>query len=381
MRVFQVIDGSANNRLPANRTWYHNLYEPLVDLGAEVVSFPAEEGRRAMEQSNRTLQMAFSQKMLDKFQREHARKPFDLVFTYLMDGMVDPGALDQLRKSGAPVCNFSCNNIHQFYLVDEISPHVDFSLHAERDARQKFLAVGANPMWWPMASNPNYFKPYPVDRVVPVSFVGANYALRARYIFYLLNKGVEVHSYGPGWQFGTTSAWRSLAKRAKYLLRSTFSRSIEAQYQASANLADHDFRRLLARNYPGNVHPPVSDEELVLLYSRSQVCLGFLEVYEGHDASRPVTRHVHLREFEAPMSGALYCTGYSEELADYFVPDKEVLVYRTEEEMADKVVYYLGHPQEAETIRAAGRRRALQDHTYQRRFEQLFAALGLKLSI
>ena len=48
MRVFQVIEGSANNRLPANRTWYHNLYEPLVELGVEVVSFPAEEGRRAM---------------------------------------------------------------------------------------------------------------------------------------------------------------------------------------------------------------------------------------------------------------------------------------------------------------------------------------------
>lgn len=377
MRVFQVIEASANTTITANQTWRRNLYESLLEMGADVFLFPAEAGRKAMEQGSSALRAVFSQQLLEAFRREHARQPVDLIFTYLMDGMVEPAALDELRRAGVPLCNFSCNNIHQFYLVDEISAHVDFSLHAERDAREKFLAVGATPLWWPMASNPRYFKPYALERSIPVSFVGANYALRAHFIHHLLLQGLEVHAYGPGWQFGTTSAWRSLAKRAKYLLRSALSSSAEAQYQASANLAEHDFRRLLAQSYPQQLHAPVSDEELVQLYSRSQISLGFLEVYEGHDASRAVTRHVHLREFEAPMSGALYCTGYSDELAGYFEPDRELLVYRSAEELADKTRYYLGHPAEAEAIRQAGRQRALRDHTYQRRFEQLFAALGL----
>jgi hypothetical protein len=379
IRILQVIEGTANTRLATNQTWYHNLYEPLVEMGVEVVSFSSEPGRKAMQQNNPALRAAFSQKLLETFRREHARQPFDLVFTYLMDGMVETTVLDELRRNGVPTCNFSCNNIHQFDLVDEISPHFDYNLHAERDARQKFLDVGANPLWWPMASNPHYFRPYPIERTLPVSFVGANYALRARYIEYLLSHAIEVHAYGPGWQSGTTSTWRSLAKRGKYLLLSTLSTSAEAQYHASANLADHDFRRLLAQRYPRNLHPPVSDEELVTLYSRSQISLGFLEVYEGHDASRPVTRHVHLREFEAPMSGALYCTGYSDELAGYFEPDKEAVMYRNEEEMLSKVRFYLDHPQAAEEIRQAGYRRAFQDHTYQRRFEQLFTVLGLKV--
>ncbi len=379
MRVFQVIESSTNTHLAANQTWRRNLYEPLVEMGVDVVLFPAEEGRKAMESGGLTLRASFSQKLLDVFHSEHSRQPFDLVFTYLMDGMVEPGILDDIRLSGVPVCNFSCNNIHQFDLVDELSPHVDFCLHAERDAREKFLKIGANPFWWPMASNPRYFKPYLLERTIPVSFVGMNYALRARYIDHLLSHGVEVHAYGPGWQHGTSSAWRSQAKRAKYLLLSALSGSTEAQYRASANLADHDFRRLLAQKYPSNVHPPVSDADLVFLYSRSQISLGFLEVYESHDASRPVTRHVHLREFEAPMSGALYCTGYSEELACYFEPDKEVLVYRTEDELLEKVKYYLGHLQEADLIREAGHRRAVQDHTYIRRYEQLFEFLGLKV--
>jgi len=378
MRVFQVIEASANTTLNANQTWRRNLYESLVEMGVDVFLFPAEAGRKALDRGSPALRAAFSQQLLDAFRREHARQPFDLIFTYLMDGMLDLAVLDELRRGGVPLCNFSCNNIHQFSLVAELSPHVDFCLHAERDAREKFLAVGATPLWWPMASNPRYFKPYPLQRSLPVSFVGANYALRAHFIQHLLAQGIEVHAYGPGWQYGTTSAWRSLAKRAKYLLRSAFSGSAEAQYQASANLAEHDFRRLLAKSYPHNLHPPVSDEELVQLYSRSQISLGFLEVYEGHDASRAVTRHVHLREFEAPMSGALYCTGYSDELAGYFEPDREILVYRTPEELADKTRYYLAHAPEGEAIRQAGRQRALRDHTYQRRFEQLFAALGLR---
>jgi len=125
------------------------------------------------------------------------------------------------------------------------------------------------------------------------------------------------------------------------------------------------------------MHPPVSDDELIALYSRSQISLGFLEVYDRHDPSRAVTQHLHLREFEAPMSGALYCTGYLDELAEMFEPDKEVLTYRNQYELLEKVRYYLAHSAEAEQVRQAGRKRALQDHTYQRRFAQLFEHMGL----
>jgi hypothetical protein len=94
----------------------------------------------------------------------------------------------------------------------------------------------------------------------------------------------------------------------------------------------------------------------VALYSRSQVSLGFLEVYDGHDPTRPVTQHLHLREFEAPMCGALYCTGYLDELAEHFEPDKEVVVYRNQHELLDKVRFYLAHPDAAAAVRAAGLR-------------------------
>jgi len=378
MRIFQAIESTANAAAPGNRTWLRNLYEPLVELGHNVFLFSVEEGRCAMQCNDSKRRANFSQKLLEKFRTEHSRKPFNLFFSYLMDGMVEPNVIDEIRRTGVPTCNFSCNNAHQFYLVDELSPHFDYNLHSEKDAREKFLEIGASPLWWPMASNPNYFKPLDLPRTVDVSFVGANYALRARYIAHLLENEVDVHVYGPGWKWKTSRVWRSIAKRYWYLVQAVATFSPQAQYRASAHLADHDLRRSIERRFPKNVHAPISDDELIALYSRSQISLGFLEVYDQHDPSRPVTLHLHLREFEAPMSGALYCTGYTDELAEMFEPDREVLVYRNQHELLEKVRYYLRHPEQAEKIRHAGRKRALNDHTYHRRFRQLFTEIGLR---
>jgi spore maturation protein CgeB len=378
MRIFQVIESSTNLVLASNFTWHRNLYEPLVEMGHEVFLFSAVPGRKAMQRKDASARAAFSQNMLDTFKREHKKSHFDLFFAYLMDDMVESSVIDEIRRLGVPTCNFSCNNIHQFYLVEKLSLHFDFNLHAEKSAREKFLAIGAKPIWWQMASNPKYFKPYDVPRSVDVSFVGANYAMRARYIHHLLKNEIDVHAYGPGWQGGATTSLRSITKRYLFLLQAITAKSKQKQARSSALLADHDFRRYLSSEFAQNVHAPISDEELIGLYSKSKISLGFLEVYDQHDPSQEVKRHLHLREFEAPMSGALYCTGYTNELAEFFEPDKEVIVYRSEEELLEKVRYFLRNTEQAEKIREAGYIRALAEHTYHARYKKLFTEIGLK---
>ena len=59
-------------------------------------------------------------------------------------------------------------------------------------------------------------------------------------------------------------------------------------------------------------------------------------------------------------------------------PEKEIVTYRSEAELVDKTRHYLAHPAQAESVREAGYRRALRDHTWINRFKQLFAAVGLK---
>jgi len=378
MRIFQVIESSTNPSLKTNKTWYRNLHEPLVDLGCDVFLFSAEEGRTAMVKRDATLRSEFSSRMLDAFRLEHARKPFDLAFFYLMDGMFDPAAIDEIRRQCVITTNFSCNNIHQFYLVADISKHFDLNLYSEKAAKLKFDGIGVNSLWWPMASNPKYFHPVDVPRTIQASFVGANYALRSRLVHFLLDGGIDVQVYGPGWAGEMGNSLRSTAKRSLLGFKSLLATSPEARCTASAQLAEYDFNRMICSSYPENMHAPVSDDDLIALYSRSQISLGFLEVYEAHNPIAPVKRHLHLREFEAPMCGALYITGYLDELTELFEPDKEVVVYRDQEELLSKVRYYLANGAEAEKVRQAGRKRALSDHTYHKRFEQLFDVVGFK---
>ena len=377
MRIFEILGASANSALPLNETWRRNLYEPLVDLGHDVFLLPADEGGRALRRDSSRLAARFTSKLVDTFRREHAKKPFDLVFAYLIDGMVDAQGIADLKRYGVPLCNFSCNNAHQFNLVSTLAPLYDFNLHAEKDAASKFRAVGANPVWWPMASNPKYFRPMALPRNVNASFVGGNYGVRARLARRLLDEGIDLQVYGPGWRWGASTRLRSAAKHWAYRVRAaTGNDTTKARWRAE--LCEHDVRQRLGSRYPDHVHAPVSDEELIALYSKSRLSLGILDVHDGHDPTKQVLQHMHLREFEAPMCGALYLTGFTDELAECFEPDSEVLVYRDIGELIDKTRFYLRNPEAGERIRHAGRRRALSDHTYHQRFEQLFSRIGLQ---
>ena len=88
MRIFQVIESSTNLSLITNQTWYRNLYEPLIEMGHEVVLFLAEEGRQAMHRNDAKVRENFSQKILDKFKREHEKKTF-LPVICLLNGWHD----------------------------------------------------------------------------------------------------------------------------------------------------------------------------------------------------------------------------------------------------------------------------------------------------
>lgn len=91
-----------------------------------------------------------------------------------------------------------------------------------------------------------------------------------------------------------------------------------------------------------------------------------------------VNRHIdvaenyanNMRLFEATGCGALLITDYKDNLSELFEIGKEVVAYRSFEECAALVNYYLINPAEAAAIAKAGQERTLRDHTYERRMAQ-----------
>lgn len=378
MRIFQVLHPSSNLNVKKNMVWYRNLYEPLLDLGIEVFLLRLDLVEKILKAKGRTPEFKdkFSQYLLDIFKKEHKKKPFDLFFSYLIDKEVNKSCIEEINKLGVITTNFSCNNIHQFYLIENIAPYFQFNLHSEKHAAEKFRAIGAKTIWFQMAANPTYYHPLGIDRTMDVSFIGGAYANRPYYIYNLLENGIDAHVFGPGWRkTERLSNLRRLKReliRSRDVVKSIFTFNPQMRAEISSQIADMDFKDNLLAKYISNFHFPINDEEMITKYNETKISLGFLEVYDNHGHSQKTMQHLHLREFEAPMCGTLYFTNYSDELAEHYEPDREVIIYRNEHELLDKVKYYLGHPQEAEKVRQAGYKRALMCHTYQKRFAELF---------
>ncbi|MBV9602541.1 MAG: glycosyltransferase [Chloroflexi bacterium] len=371
MRIFFAVPRSA---------WVDlNLRRSLEDMGHQLVRFDfpgwpddADAGwrERGKPRSNQRLLEAF-----------RAAGRLDLFFGYFYSSVVYPETLDEIRRSGVPTVNFSCNNVHQFDLVRDIAAHFDLCVVPELAAQADFVSVGARPARIQLAANPRVYRPLPEPRVYDVTFVGQRYADRAELLQHLYANGVAVRAWGAGWQASKRldaahvkaglaliedERWDGVSRLVRQRIGGILGRGSRRS----------DIRLLSVDTSPFG-GPRLLQRDLVRMFSQSRLSLGFATAGDSHLAEKRLT-HLRLREFEAPMSGALYLTEDQPELAEYFTPGQEVLTYADSDDLLDKARFYLAHQERAERIRRAGLERARREHTWQHRFAELFRTLGLE---
>jgi hypothetical protein len=369
LRIFFAVPRSAWVEL--------NLRRSLEDMGHELVRFdfpgwPDDaDPNWAAHGKPRT-----NERLLQAYR---AAGRVDLFYGYFYSSVVYPETIDLIRKSGVPTVNFSCNNVHQFDLVRDIAPCFDVCVVPEQAAQMDFQAVGSRPVRIQLAANPRVYRPLPLPRTYDVTFVGQRYADRAELLGHLYASGVAVRAWGAGWQarkrldVAQLKAGLALVEDERWdgvrrLVRQRLARSESAG--ATDTLVDN---HVDTSDFGG---PRLLQRDLVAMFSRSRLSLGFATAGDSHRSARRLT-HLRLREFEAPMSGALYLTEHQSELAEYFTPGAEVLTYTDADDLLDKARFYLAHQETAERIRRAGFERARREHTWQHRFEDLFTLLGL----
>jgi hypothetical protein len=176
----------------------------------------------------------------------------------------------------------------------------------------------------------------------------------------LIDAGIDARVWGPGWTpaSGLVSGCKRTARRAKdFLLNNQNGRAPELPAKRCG--------------------PPLTDDELIRMYSRSKISLGFTSVAEIPTDGSAAIKQVRLRDFEATMSGAFYVVEFVEELIEFFEPDREIVFFHDEAELVDKARYYLAHADERDRIRLAGLQRARSEHTWHKRFQTVFQKIGL----
>lgn len=383
MRIFYASDTTPNPSFQSN-LWHNNLYQPLVDLGHEVVEFdydlretflhldPAYEDHRRFIEHNRP---QVTRELLRQIRAAHRERPLDLFFSYFSDACVLPEGIEEIKSLGIKTVNWYCNGSYQLHLVAEIAPHYDWCLVPEKFRLPDYLAMGARPIYCQEAANPDIYKPHDLPREFDVVFVGQAYGERPAYIRHLLDQGIDVRVWGFGWEqyaagaakWLNASVWRRYGHIARRLL------TAEGRRRAATRLAEG----------PGPVRIPaaavggvLSDAEMIRLYSRAKINLGFSACGNTHQSERRIVQ-VRLRDFEVPMSGGFYMVEYMEELEEFYDIGREIVCYSGPEDLAEKAAYYLAHDAERERIRQAGHARCRRDHTWHKRFTDAFREMGL----
>ena len=113
-------------------------------------------------------------------------------------------------------------------------------------------------------------------------------------------------------------------------------------------------------------------EEVIAAINSASVCLDFARNLQGDYM-------VKYRIFEFAGCGAVACTERFDELAAHFTYDKELLGYSNDAEMIEVIGGCIADPMRRARIGQAAFRRALRDHTFERRWETILERCGVSL--
>jgi spore maturation protein CgeB len=384
LRLFLAIPHSPNPSFTSD-LWKANLHDPLVAMGHDVVLWDGGSLRMfdldPDDPATGAERGDYSHRFLAEVESAHRARPLDLVITYFSDSHVEPGAIGAVRERVAPILNFFCNNVHQFHLARRNARHYSLCLVPEADVLERYREAGAEPYFFPMAAHPERYRPLETAFRYDATFAGQRYGDRTGGILALREAGIDAHAFGQHWSppavdddSAALPAARAAAGPSVWrILRRALSLAGEGKSPLRAARDRREWERL-SRAHPAALHGPVDDNAYVALFSESRISLGFLVLGDTHRSRRPL-RQIRLREFEAPMAGAFYVTGWIEEIALHYEVGTEIVCYRSQEELVDRCRYYLRHEDERDRIRRAGHARARRDHTWTRRFEDLFGEL------
>lgn len=395
MRIFCAVRHSADPRFFEGDHWDRQFYPPLLELGHELVISqvdrrPASEFMEIARDFSAT-QLAIrgdiTQRILDEVKAAHREQPIDLFLSYFYNAHFDPAAFAELHRLGIRTVNFYCNSMYQFELVADIAAKVEFSWHAELHARERYLAVGANPVYVQLGASP--FMCYPVrntQRLPKACFVGYRYADRDRWVAALVQRQVPIDVFGSGWlpeepghnpSYGraatppgsAASYWQAI--KANWKRHGWLAGSWRSARQWAYRRQTHRLSPLVRQAAKGRV------DSIPKTFGRYEVILNFANVWSDGRPGSELIAHVRYRDFEAPMCRSCYLTAYTDEIELFYRVGQEIDSYRSPEELADKVRFYLKHPDAAERLREAGYHRAIRDHKWVNRFQELFRKIGL----
>lgn len=331
---------------------YRNFYDSLVKMNGGsngVFGFFFDEiiKGEGIHRLNEKLAQAVQEK-----------KP-DLIFFCGIGPFEKQAIIEMGKKSGVVKVVWMTDDHWQFY---KVSKHwarcFDWVVTTDADSLPKYEKIGYNNVILSQWAFNNFSAPGQLNlpKIYEAIFVGGAHGNRKKIIEEAKKFGVNVMCWGTGWPAGRA--------KDEDLLRIYYQSKINLNFTKSSGVFWKELVLIfLSRNYDRSLR--FNSPGMWLDNARSL-------------APSIWSRQIKGRNFEIPGLGVFFLTEYVRHIEDYYEIGKEIDCFKNPKELADKIKYYLNHDGEREEIARAGRERTLKNHTYEKRFNEIFKKIGLE---
>jgi len=327
---------------------HYNFYDSLVKMENgkhNIVYFCIDDVYRDVGMAG------MNKKLLDAVATE---KP-DLCFFFLFSDEIYPETIKKITDSGVTTYNWFADDHWRFNIFSKnYAPNFSWVSTTDSKAVNKYKKIGyQNVIHTQWACNHFMYQPVKTGYLYDVSFVGQPHSDRRKIIGELEQAGVKVSCFGGGWPNGRVSQEKMI--------------EIFSASKINLNLTKSS----------GGIDI-VSLAKIFLSKKNNQMRLNspvrWFDYFESFLGRR--REQIKGRNFEIPGCGGMLLSGYADNISDYYVPNKEMVFFNDTKEMFQKVKYYLSHDQERGEIAQAGYERTINEHTYEKRFQEIFKIMG-----
>ncbi|HUX35675.1 MAG TPA: glycosyltransferase [Candidatus Paceibacterota bacterium] len=333
---------------------HNNFYLSLKNFpGAEIKYFPFD---RILEVGKKE----FNEGLLEAVKEWQP----DLLFVFMLTDEVSKDTLLKIRhETNTKTLAWFSDDTWRFWSYSRWwAPYFDWVVTVYDESFEWYQKLGfKNVIKSCWAANTELYKPSSVignqssDTGPDVSLIGSWNKSRQRVVDAIRKAGIKVSTFGAGWGNGRIPEDEMI----KFFGNSKINLGLNQPNMdySLKSLGKLFFRRSVNRIVPDFWH------FFINLKSFSM----------GHNLSQ-----IKGRMFEIPACGGFLLTGYAKGLERYYEIGKEIVVYKDEKEIPELVKYYLEHEEERKKIARAGYERTIKDHTYEKRFLEIFKKIGLK---
>lgn len=285
-------------------------------------------------------------------------KAYDLIFSVPFTNQLSPQTLDGIKKSasGTPSVAWMCDDKWRWQNFSKIlAPHFDYIITTDPDAVSRYKSIGYTKVFlsqWGFDQKVYHYKK--LKKFYDLTFIGGISPWREYVVNHLRKKGFSITCFGTGWENGrvTTQEVAEIYNQSKIVLN--LSNSIQFNLPFILNIKPLQIKTTLKEtifhSLPGLV-------EFIISQKRKE--------------------DIKARFFEVTGCGAFLLSYDVEHIENYLTPEKDFAVYHDLNELESKARYYLLHDKQRQRIALQGFERSHREHTYKRRFEGIFAEIGI----